>query len=128
MGAYGGTDAGGRGTGAFWAALDGLLAGARCVIDRPAGSQHPRFPDMIYLVAYGYLEGTASMDGGGIDVWRGSRPEPTLDAMICTVDVLKKDSEIKLLLGCTPEEKKRVYAFCNDSPFMKGLLFERPAG
>ena len=112
----------------FWNALDGLVAGARCVIDRPAGSRHPRFPDMIYPVAYGSLEGTASMDGGGIDVWRGTRPQPVLDALICTVDVLKKDSEIKLLLGCTPREKAVIYDFCNASPCMKGVLVERGDG
>lgn len=53
---------------AFWEALDVLLAGGEIVIDRPKGSAHPRYPHMIYPLDYGYLAGSASMDGGGIDV------------------------------------------------------------
>ena len=44
------------------------------------------------------------MDGAGIDVWVGSR-EKQVDAIMCTVDLIKKDSEIKILIGCTEEEK-----------------------
>lgn len=44
------------------------------------------------------------MDGAGIDVWVGSG-EKQVDAIMCTVDVIKKDSEIKILIGCTEEEK-----------------------
>ena len=52
----------------FWAALDELVSKSEIVIDRPKGSAHPRFPDFIYRVDYGYLKDTASMDGAGIDV------------------------------------------------------------
>lgn len=41
------------------------------------------------------------MDGQGIDVWVGSDPHRKIDAIMCTVDILKKDSEIKILIGCT---------------------------
>ena len=44
------------------------------------------------------------MDGEGIDVWRGTRPRPSVDGVICKVDLLKRDSEIIILLGCTAEE------------------------
>lgn len=43
------------------------------------------------------------MDGSGIDVWVGSG-EKRIDAIICTIDLLKRDSEIKILIGCTEEE------------------------
>ena len=52
----------------FWSALDTLVRQSEIVIDRPRGSSHPRYPDFIYPVDYGYLKSTASMDGGGIDV------------------------------------------------------------
>ena len=109
----------------FWNALDDLLRTAELVIDRPKGSAHPRFPHLIYPVDYGYLKGTSSMDGEGIDVWRGSLPHETPDAIICTIDLLKKDSEIKLLVGCTEEEKQTILQWHNDSPYMKGILIER---
>ena len=45
---------------------DELVEKSKIVIDRPKGSAHPRFPDIIYQVDYGYLENTSSMDGAGI--------------------------------------------------------------
>ena len=109
----------------FWQAIDSLASSGKIVIDRPKGSRHPKYPDCIYPVDYGYLENTTSMDGGGIDVWRGSLTTDTVDAIICTVDLMKKDSEIKLLMGCTEEEMKTIYEFHNNSEFMKGILIKR---
>ena len=56
----------------YWKALDELVSNSEIVIDRPRGSAHPRFPNFIYKVDYGYLKNTSSMDGAGIDVWIGS--------------------------------------------------------
>ena len=109
----------------FWQAIDFLASSGKIVIDRPKGSRHPKYPDCIYPVDYGYIENTTSMDGGGIDVWRGSLPSNTVDSIICTVDLMKKDSEIKLLMGCTEEETKIIYEFHNNSEFMKGILIKR---
>lgn len=109
----------------FWQAIDTLASSGRIVIDRPKGSTHPRFPHIQYDVDYGYIEHTASMDGGGIDVWRGSLSDEQVNAIICTVDLMKRDSEIKLLIGCTEEEINTVYQFHNGTEFMKGLLIRR---
>lgn len=109
----------------FWQAIDTLASSGKIVIDRPKGSVHPRFPEVKYEVDYGYIENTSSMDGGGIDVWIGSLSEKKVNAIICTVDLMKKDSEIKLLIGCTEEEMNTVYEFHNDSKFMKGILIHR---
>jgi len=59
----------------FWQAIDSLLLESEIIIDRPGGSVHPRYPDFKYPLDYGYLKGTKAMDGGGIDVWRGSKPK-----------------------------------------------------
>ena len=108
----------------FWKALDELVNNSEIVIDRPKGTAHPKYPDFIYKVDYGYLKDTSSMDGGGIDVWVGSG-EKKIDAIMCIVDLMKKDSEIKILIGCTEEEKKIVYETHNETPFMKGILVRR---
>ena len=108
----------------FWTAIDELVSNSEIVIDRPKGTAHPKYPDFIYKVDYGYLKDTSSMDGGGIDVWVGS-DEKKIDAIMCIVDLLKKDSEIKILIGCTEEEKKIVYETHNDTQFMKGILIRR---
>ena len=108
----------------FWKALDEFVSNSQIVIDRPKGTAHPKYPDVIYRVDYGYLKDTASMDGAGIDVWVGTG-EKKVDAIMCTVDLLKRDSEIKILIGCTEEEKKIVYETHNDSKYMKGILIRR---
>ena len=109
----------------FWKALDELVAQSEIIIDRPKGSVHPRYPYFIYHVDYGYLKNTSSMDGTGIDVWLGSDPCRQIDAVMCIVDLTKKDSEIKILIGCTEEEKQLVYQTHNETPYMKGLLIRR---
>ena len=108
----------------FWKALDELVNSSEIIIDRPKGSAHPGFPDYIYRVDYGYLKDTASMDGAGIDVWVGSG-EKMVDAIMCTVDLIKKDSEIKILIGCTEEEKMEVYRTHNETQYMKGIMIRR---
>ena len=109
----------------FWEAVDALVSFSEIAIDRPKGSKHPRFPNVVYPVDYGYIEKTTSMDGGGIDVWRGSLPNDTVTAIICTIDLMKKDSEIKLIIGCTEEEISTICEFNNSSEYMKGILIKR---
>ena len=109
----------------FWSAFDRLISESQIIIDRPKDSAHPKYPACIYPVDYGFLANTASMDGGGIDLWLGSNGTKSVDAIICTVDLLKRDSEIKLLIGCTEREKQQILKFHNDSEFMKGILIER---
>ncbi|MCF2653203.1 inorganic diphosphatase [Anaeromassilibacillus senegalensis] len=46
-----------------------LGARVRCVMDRPLGSAHPRYPDMIYPVNYGYVPGVMAGDGAEQDVY-----------------------------------------------------------
>ncbi|MGA9696860.1 MAG: hypothetical protein WBQ62_10675 [Dehalococcoidales bacterium] len=108
----------------FWKAVDSLVQESEIVIDRPKGSYHPRYPEIVYPVDYGYLKNTSSMDGGGIDIWRGTGVPGQVDAIICTVDLYKKDSEIKILIGCNSAEKKLIMDFHNRG-LMKGLLIER---
>ena len=38
-------------------------------IDRPVGSHHPRFSDMVYPINYGYIEGVIAGDGQEQDVY-----------------------------------------------------------
>ncbi len=108
----------------FWEAIDTLVSQSEIIIDRPKGSAHPKYPDFIYEVDYGYLKNTSSMDGGGIDVWVGTK-DKYVDAIICIVDLIKRDSEIKILIGCTEEEKAIIYKTHNETQYMKGVLIRR---
>lgn len=109
----------------FWRRLDELLERSEIVIDRPRGSRHPRFPEIVYALDYGYLGGTTSADGEGVDVWLGSDAAQRLDAVICTVDLDKRDAEMKLMVGCTAEERDYIERFYNSWPDMGGMIVLR---
>jgi inorganic pyrophosphatase len=106
----------------FWSRLDELVATCEVKIDRPKGTAHPRYPALIYPLDYGYLEHTSSPDGNEIDVWVGSLPEGAVTGIVCTVDTVKKDAEIKILLGCTPEEAQTILHTHDSGPMSAVLL------
>ena len=108
----------------FWSALDTLVGKSEIIIDRPKGTAHPKYPNFIYKVNYGYLKNTTSMDDAGIDVWVGTNGK-NIDAIMCIVDLMKRDSEIKILIGCTEEEKAIIYETHNETQYMKGILIRR---
>ena len=102
----------------FWQAMTGLLVSNAVIIDRPKGSTHPRYGEVVYPFDYGYLENTTSSYGSGIDVWLGSlnsvmnhESMKTLTGILCTFDTLKRDAEIKLLIGCTEEDIQIIQEF-----------------
>jgi inorganic pyrophosphatase len=102
----------------FWRAIRELILSSTIVIDRPQGTTHPRYPEVVYPLDYGYLENTTASDGDGIDVWLGSLTSgmdkeslKTLTGILCTFDTLKRDAEIKLLVGCTEEDIQMIRAF-----------------
>ena len=45
-------------------------------IDRPIGSRHPRHPDMMYPVNYGYVDGVFADDGESQDAYVLGADEP----------------------------------------------------
>jgi len=98
----------------FWHKIAELVKTNPIIIDRPKGSPHPRYPEFIYPLDYGYLENTTAADGDGIDVWLGTMGTKILTGILCTFDTLKRDMEIKILLGCTNEDLQIVRHFYGD--------------
>lgn len=107
----------------FWQTFTELAANNPITIDRPKGTAHPEFPEMIYPLDYGYLENTFSADGEGIDVWFGSTNDKTLTGILCTFDTLDRDAEIKILIGCSDEDLETIRNF-NDN--MQTLFIPNP--
>ena len=108
----------------FWKRLDDLLASHEIFIERPKGSRHNVYPEIIYPLDYGCLKGTSSGDGKEVDVWKGSIPVPLIVAVMCTVDSRKNDTEVKLLVGCTSDEIEIIREFHNKG-MMSGLMVTR---
>jgi inorganic pyrophosphatase len=109
----------------FWEYLNKLVQENEIVIDRPKGTKHPKYPDVIYEVDYGYIKNTTTTDGKEIDVFKGSLHNKNVNTIMCTVDLVKKDIEIKILIGCTADQKSKVYNFLNNSEFMKAIVIEK---
>jgi inorganic pyrophosphatase len=97
----------------FWSRLASFVSRGPVVVDRPKGSRHPRIPGLIYPLDYGYLKGLRSGDGHGVDVWIGSLKRQVITGVVCTVDAGKRDTEVKILLGCTRAEQRRILSLHN---------------
>ena len=110
---------------AFWNMLTQMVEQSEIVIDRPKHASHPVMAHIIYPVDYGYLHNTSSSDNEGIDIWVGSEPEKTVQGILCTVDSWKRDSEIKILYGCTEADIQTIYDFSNARDGMKGILLRK---
>lgn len=110
----------------FWKRLQLLVNEHIVVIDRPAGSSHPRYEKIIYPLDYGYLEGTISGDSKGIDVWIGSGNSSLVTGIAVTVDAFKEDSEIKILLGCNSKDKELISQVINNE-YMSAVFINNPS-
>lgn len=109
----------------FWQKLDSIFISSKIIIDRPKGSNHPKFGHLIYPVDYGYLEDTLSSDGSQIDVFIGTEKAMNVGSLIVSADILKKDCEIKLLVGCTETEIQSILEFLNQTEFQKAIFLRR---
>ena len=88
-------------------------------IDRRLGSRHPRFPDMVYPVNYGFLPNTISGDGAEIDAYVLGLGFPAQETtgLVIAVIVRDDDNEDKLIVAAdgktrTAAEINEAVAFC----------------
>lgn len=112
----------------FWQKLDTIFLSSTYTIDTPKGSTHKQYTNLIYPVDYGYLTDTLTTDQQPIRIYVGSIKTTTISAVAISADILKKDCEVKLLLGCTEKETKAIMQFLNKTEFQKALLIHRGIG
>ncbi len=74
-------------------------------IDRPMGSKHPKFPESIYPINYGYIPNTISEDGKELDCYILGVFEPVQTFKGKCIAVIRRsnDNDDKLILA--PEGK-----------------------
>ncbi|WP_416327547.1 Inorganic pyrophosphatase [[Eubacterium] hominis] len=109
----------------FWQKLDTLYLSGKLVVDQPKNSSHYKYSNLVYPVDYGYLSDTAGDGQSPIDVFKGSEKTNLVQAVAVSVDILKKDCEIKLLIGCTEDEIYEILEFLNQTEFQKAILVHR---
>jgi len=106
----------------FWENLDQIVQSHHIVVDRPAGSRHPRYPEYIYPLDYGYLQNTKSTDGMELDIWVGTLTQNTVTGVMIIADMDKSDTEMKILYACSKEELELIYKINNEYNMSAVLL------
>ncbi len=109
----------------FWQKLDTLYFSSSIIITQPSGSAHPVYGNLIYPVNYGYLSDTLSQDETGISIYKGSLSANQVNTILIAADILKKDIEVKLLVGCSDTEEDAILRFTNQTDFQKTVLIRR---
>ena len=108
----------------FWQKLDTLCMSSGIKIDRPKDSVHPLYSNLVYPVNYGYLDSEESAELR-IDVFKGDARSLKVQAVVVCADILKKDVDVKLIVGCSPEEENRILQFLNQTDFQKTVIIRR---
>ncbi len=108
-----------------WYRWEQLILTEGILLDRPRHTPHPRYPEIVYPMDYGFVCNTTSSDNAEVDVFVGTGDE-RLVGMIVTDDYRQGDQEIKLLWCCLPSEIYMAYGFINfDRSKLKGRLILR---
>ncbi len=71
------------------------------IVDRPLGSAHPDYPDLIYPINYGYIEGTMAEDGEEEDAYilGVNVPVTSFRGRVIGVIIRKNDNENKYIVA-----------------------------
>lgn len=109
----------------FWQKIDTLVLSGEFDMSRKKGEKHPDFHNMVYPTNYGHLSDTKSTSGLGVSVYVGSGSKFTVSGLVVAADILQKDLDVKILLGCNDEEVEDVLHFLNQTDFQKTVFIKR---
>lgn len=71
-------------------------------IDRPIGSSHPKYPDCIYPINYGFISNTVAGDDKEIDVYLLRETKPLKNAKVKIVAVIIRENDVEFKLVAVP--------------------------
>ena len=72
-------------------------------IDRPLGSVHPKHPDLIYPINYGYLPNVTGGDGEELDVYLLGITVPVIEYTARIIGIIHRYNDIEDKLVAAPE-------------------------
>ncbi len=73
------------------------------IVDRPLGSAHPKHPDIVYSVNYGYLPGVFAPDGEEQDAYILGVEEPVKEFTGRIIAVIHRLDDVEDKLVVAPE-------------------------
>jgi len=97
------------------------------IIDRPIGSHHPEYPDLIYPINYGYVEGVMANDGEQQDVYvfGTEKPIETFEGKVIAIYHRYNDVEDKWIVsidGKNYSDEEILKAISFQERYFKGQL------
>ena len=106
----------------FWQKVDTLFHSSSVKITKKKGDHHDEFHNLVYPMKY--LTDTKGSNGNGISVYVGSGSSK-VSALVVACDILMKELDVKMLIGCSEEEIEEVLRFLNQTEFQKTVLIKR---
>ncbi len=91
-------------------------------VDRPLGSAHPKYPDMIYSINYGFVEGTIAPDGEELDAYILGVSKPVSEFTGTCIAVIKRSDDDDDKLIVVPTEPN--YAQYTDEKILELTHFQ----
>lgn len=109
----------------FWQKVDTLYLSSGYTIARKKGDRHPQFTNLVYPVDYGYVNETKSTNGEGLSLYAGTENRNRITSLVMAVDILSREMDVKILVGCTPQEEEAVLRYLNQTDYQKTILVRR---
>lgn len=75
----------------------------RITIDRPLGSTHPNYADIVYPINYGYIEGVIGGDGEELDVYLLGIDEPVREYTAQVIGIIHRINDVESKLVAAPK-------------------------
>ena len=72
-------------------------------VDRPIGSRHPKYPDLVYPVNYGYVEGIIAPDGEEQDAYILGVKEAVKEFSGSLIAIIHREDDIEDKWVIAPE-------------------------
>ena len=74
-------------------------------VDRPLGSAHPDYPEMIYPINYGYIEGIMAPDGEEQDAYILGVPYPVQQFTGRIIAIVRRSDDVEEKWVVCPQEQ-----------------------
>ena len=75
----------------------------KVIVDRPLGSHHPNYDDLVYTVNYGYIEGIIAPDGEEQDAYILGVDEPIVEYMGKVIAIVHRLDDVENKWIVAPE-------------------------
>ena len=88
-------------------------------IDRPIGSHHPKYHDLIYPINYGFIPNVFSSDNKELDVYLLGVDAPVTEYTACIIGIVHRHNDVEDKLIAAPEG-----SYFDEDQVLKAIQFQ----